>query len=66
MKAVVWHGQSARTASGAPFGKEFTLAEVASGSTHATGKVPLEFTNTHAHVVHNRLTAQGVAPDPRG
>ena len=49
-----------------PFGKEFTLAEVASGSTRATGKVPLEFTNTHAHVVHNRLTAQGVAEDPRG
>jgi hypothetical protein len=48
-----------------PFGKEFTLAEVASGSTRATGNVPLAFTNTHAHVVHNRLTAQGVAPDPQ-
>jgi hypothetical protein len=49
-----------------PFGKEFALAEVASGSTRATGKVPLESTNTHAHVVHNRLTAQGVAPEPQG
>ena len=44
-----------------PFGKEFTLADVASGTTHASGKVPLEFTDTHAHVVHNRLTSQGVA-----
>jgi hypothetical protein len=44
-----------------PFGKEFTLAEVASGTTRATGKIPLEFTDTHAHVVHNRLTSQGVA-----
>ena len=44
-----------------PFGKEFTLAEVASGTTRATGKVPLEFTGSHAHVVHNRLTSQGVA-----
>ncbi|HEV8440727.1 MAG TPA: DUF1326 domain-containing protein [Methylomirabilota bacterium] len=44
-----------------PFGKEFNLAEVASGTTRATGKIPLEFTNTHAHLVHNRLTSQGVA-----
>jgi hypothetical protein len=44
-----------------PSGKEFNLAEVASGTTRATGKVPLEFANTHAHVVHNRLTSQGVA-----
>ena len=44
-----------------PFGKEFTLAAVASGTTRATGKVPLEFTDTHAPVVHNRLTPQGVA-----
>ncbi len=44
-----------------PFGKEFNLAEVASGTTRATGKVPLDFANTHAHVVHNRLTSQGVA-----
>ncbi len=44
-----------------PFGKEFSLAEVASGTTRATGKIPLDFANTHAHVVHNRLTSQGVA-----
>jgi hypothetical protein len=47
-----------------PFGKEFNVAEVASGTTRATGKVPLDFANTHAHVVHNRLTSQGVAPSP--
>ena len=44
-----------------PFGKEFNLAEVASGTTRATGKVPLGFVNTHAHVAHNRLTSHGVA-----
>ena len=44
-----------------PSGKEFNLAEVASGTTRATGKIPLEFVNTHAHVTHNRLTSQGVA-----
>jgi hypothetical protein len=37
------------------------LAEVASGTTHATGKIPLDFANTHAHVVENRLTSQSVA-----
>ena len=45
-----------------PLGKEFVLAEVASGTTRATGKIPLEFANTHAHLVHNRLTSQGLAP----
>jgi len=44
-----------------PLGKEFTLAEVASGTTRATGRIALEFTNTHAHVVDNRLTSRGVA-----
>jgi hypothetical protein len=44
-----------------PFGKEFTLAEVASGTTRATSRIVLEFTDTHAHVVVNRLTSQGVA-----
>ena len=44
-----------------PLGKEFNLAEVASGTTRATGKIPLDFTNTHAHVVQNRLTSHGVA-----
>jgi hypothetical protein len=44
-----------------PLGKEFTLAEVASGTTRATGRIPLDFANTHAHLVENRLTSQGVA-----
>lgn len=44
-----------------PSGKEFNLAEVASGTTRATGKIPLDFANTHAHVVQNRLTSHGVA-----
>jgi hypothetical protein len=44
-----------------PLGKEFTLAEVASGTTRATGRIPLDFANTHARLVENRLTSQGVA-----
>jgi hypothetical protein len=44
-----------------PFGKEFRLAEVASGRTSATGAIPLEIENTHAHMAHNRLTSTGVA-----
>ena len=32
-----------------PAGKEFRLAEVGSGTTKATGLVPLEFANSHAH-----------------
>ena len=42
-----------------PLGREFKLAEVASGRTRATGVIPLEFANTHAHLVHNRLTSAG-------
>lgn len=44
-----------------PFGKEFNLAETASGTTHAKGAVPLEFAKSHAHLVNNRLTSAGVA-----
>jgi hypothetical protein len=44
-----------------PFGKEFALAEVASGTTRATGKISLDFAHTHAHLVRNRLTSRGVA-----
>ncbi len=43
-----------------PFGKEFQLAEVASGRTRATGAVALQLENTHAHMAHNRLTSAGV------
>lgn len=44
-----------------PAGKEFNLAEVASGTTRASGAVPLEFTKSHAHLVHNQLTSAGPA-----
>jgi hypothetical protein len=44
-----------------PMGKEFNLAEVASGSTVARGEVPLEFTKSHAHLVYNRMTSAGPA-----
>ena len=43
-----------------PMGKEFRQAEVASGTTKATGQVPLEFTNSHAHFVEITLTSKGV------
>jgi hypothetical protein len=45
-----------------PMGKEFHLAEVASGSTKATGAVPLEFTKSHAHLVHNTMSSTGPRP----
>ena len=45
-----------------PFGKEFNVAEVASGTTKATGAVPLEFAKSHAHVVHNAMTSSGPRP----
>ncbi|MFQ5937151.1 MAG: DUF1326 domain-containing protein [Acidiferrobacterales bacterium] len=44
-----------------PFGKEFQQAEVASGTTKATGAVALEFTSSHAHFVENRTTSRGIA-----
>jgi len=44
-----------------PMGKEFNLAEVASGSTVARGEVPLEFSKSHAHLVYNRMTSAGPA-----
>ena len=42
-----------------PMGKEFNLAEVASGTTKATGEVPLDFTDSHAHMVYNTMTSGG-------
>jgi len=44
-----------------PMGKEFNLAEVASGTTKATGTVPLEFAKSHAHLVYNRMSSSGIA-----
>lgn len=42
-----------------PSGKEFNMAEVASGTTKATGTIPLEFASKHAHLVYNRMTSAG-------
>jgi hypothetical protein len=44
-----------------PLGKEYQLAEIASGTTTATGAVPLRFAHRHAHLVYNALTSQGPA-----
>ena len=43
-----------------PMGKEFYLAEVASGTTKATGAVPLAFAKSHAHFAKNALTSSGL------
>jgi hypothetical protein len=43
-----------------PMGKEFHLAEVASGTTKGkAGPIDLQFEKSHAHLVRNRLTAAG-------
>lgn len=43
-----------------PFGKGFRQAEVASGTTKATGAVVLKFVNSHAHMFENRTTSRGI------
>jgi hypothetical protein len=43
-----------------PMGKEFTIAEVASGTTKATGVVPLDFANSHAHFADSKITSGGL------
>jgi len=43
-----------------PMGKEFRLAEVASGTTKASGVVPLEFSSAHAHFADAPLTSPGL------
>ncbi len=45
-----------------PMGKEFRIAEVASGTTKATGVVPLEFSKSHAHFADASLTSGGLVP----
>lgn len=43
-----------------PMGKEFHLAEVASGTTKAkSGPIDLAFEKSHAHLVQNRMTSSG-------
>lgn len=44
-----------------PMGKEFHLAEVASGTSKATGAVPLEFANSHAHLCQSTFTSGGLS-----
>ncbi len=44
-----------------PMGKEFFLAEVASGTTKATGAVPLEFAKSHAHISQGVITSGGLS-----
>lgn len=44
-----------------PMGKEFNLAEVASGTTQATGAVPLDLAKSHAHLVYNRMSSAGIS-----
>ena len=43
-----------------PNGKEFFIAEVARGTTKTTGAVPLEFTNSHAHLAQSTITSAGL------
>lgn len=45
-----------------PMGKEFHIAEVARGTTRASGAVALEFESSHAHIVDNVMTSNGLAP----
>lgn len=44
-----------------PMGKEFNVAEVASGSTTAIGAVPLSLLKSHAHLVYNRMSSTGIS-----
>ena len=43
-----------------PQGKEFFITEVASGTTKASGAVPLEFADSHAHLAHGTVTSGGL------
>jgi hypothetical protein len=43
-----------------PAGFEYTDAEFCSGTTRATGGVPLDFTDTHAHVARIHWSTHGV------
>ena len=43
-----------------PDGKEFNLAEVASGTTKGTGAVALDFSNSQAHFADSIMTSKGI------
>ncbi len=44
-----------------PNGKEFFIAEVASGTTKATGAIPLDLSGSHAHFADGTITSGGLA-----
>jgi hypothetical protein len=54
-------GEESRARVDLPTGKEFYFAEIASGTTKATGAVPLEFVKSHAHIAHSIVTANGLS-----
>jgi len=43
-----------------PAGFEFTEAEFAAGTTRATGDIPLDFSETHAHLARVHWSTHGV------
>jgi hypothetical protein len=43
-----------------PYGFEFRTAEIASGTTKATGAIKLDFNDSHAHFAHLHLSNKGV------
>ena len=43
-----------------PHGFEYRIAEVASGTTKATGKIPLDLKQSHAHFAKINLSQNGV------
>ena len=43
-----------------PAGKEFRVAEVASGITKGVGAVALDFTSSHAHFTDSTMTSKGI------
>jgi len=53
-------GQPHRARIDLPEGFEFTVAEIASGSTSSKGAVALKLQSTHTHLVNYHLTHQGV------
>jgi len=53
-------GAEARARIDLPHGFEFRLAEVASGTTKATGAIKLNLSGTHSHLAHLHLSDTGV------
>ena len=53
-------GRAHRARIALPAGFEYTEAEVASGTAHAAGAIPLDFTDTHAHLARIHWSTYGV------